>query len=87
MLTSQRVMEWLSHLTFATEAEIISLWGAGFILLGVFALLMDKRRATKRTVERLEKVGFMPWTAIFLGSLVIGGGLLALALPKVIGTL
>ncbi len=82
-----RPMDWLSHLTFASEAEIVALWGAGFMLLGVFALLMDKRRARGRSLDRLEKVGFMPWTAIFLGCLIIGGGLLTLALPRVIGSL
>lgn len=80
-------MDWLSRLTFASEAEIVALWGAGFILFGIVALLMDKRRAKQRSLERLEKVGFVPWTAIFLGSFVIGGGLLALALPRVIGSL
>lgn len=80
-------MNIFTDLSFASEADLVALWGAGFIALAVTALLMDKRRATKRNVERLEKVGFMPWTAIFLGSMVIGGGLLALALPRVIATL
>jgi uncharacterized membrane protein len=80
-------MKLLHALTFASEAEVAALIGAGFIMLALLALLMDKRRASKRSIERLEKVGFMPWTAIFLGSLIIGGGLLALALPRVLGSL
>jgi len=80
-------MDFLSSLSFASEAKLVALLGAAFVLNAVLALVMDKRRASKRTIERLEKVGFMPWTAIFLGSLVIGGGLLALSLPVVIGSL
>lgn len=82
-----RAMDFLSGLSFASEAKLVALWGAGFVMVAVVALVMDKRRASKRSIERLEKVGFMPWTAIFLGSLVIGGGLLALSLPVVIGSL
>lgn len=82
-----RAMDFLSGLSFASEAKLVALWGAGFVMVAVVALIMDKRRASKRSIERLEKVGFMPWTAIFLGSLVIGGGLLALSLPVVIGSL
>ena len=82
-----RAMDFLSSLSFASEAKLVALWGAGFVMVAVVALIMDKRRASKRSIERLEKVGFMPWTAIFLGSLVIGGGLLALSLPVVIGSL
>ncbi|MEP2737171.1 MAG: hypothetical protein ABJP34_12845 [Erythrobacter sp.] len=81
------MMEVLHKLTFASEAEMVALTGAGFILLALTALFMDKRRAKGRSIERLEKVGFMPWTAIFLGSMIIGGGMLALALPRVIGGL
>ena len=82
-----RDMAWLSYLTFATEAEMVAMTGAGFILLALTALFMDKRRSSRRSIDRLEKVGFMPWTAIFLGSMIIGGGMLALALPRVIGGL
>lgn len=80
-------MDFLSSLSFASEAKLVALSGVGFVLIAVLALVMDKRRASTRSIERLEKVGFMPWTAIFLGSLVIGGGLLALSLPVVIGNL
>lgn len=81
------VMDVLQQLTFASEAEMVALIGAGFCVLAIAALFMDKRRTSRRSIERLEKVGFMPWTAIFLGSMIVGGGLLALALPRVIGGL
>ena len=32
-------------------------------------------------LNRLDRGGFMPWTAIFLACAIIGGGLLALSLP------
>lgn len=71
-------------LRFASDAEILTLWGLGFVALALFAMVMDQRRSKNRHLERLEKVGFVPWTAIFLGSLIVGGGVLALALPQVI---
>ncbi len=71
-------------LLFASEAEIVALWGVGFIMLSLFALYADKRRNRRDPFERIRKVGWMPWTTIFMGSMIIGGGLLALSLPKVI---
>ncbi len=78
------MMDIAKALIFASEAEIVALWGAGFLLLAVVALFADKLRSKRKNINR---VGFMPWTAIFMGSMIIGGGLLALTLPRVIGGL
>ncbi|MEO9463476.1 MAG: hypothetical protein ABJ242_12170 [Marinomonas sp.] len=78
------MMDVTKSLIFATEAEMVALSGAGFLLLAGVALLADKLRSKRKDINR---VGFMPWTAIFMGSMIIGGGLLALALPRVIGGL
>ncbi len=80
-------MDFLDRITFASDAELLALWGAGFVMLAGIAALADKRRASRRDIERLEQVGWVPWTPIFLGALVIGGGLLAMSLPVVIGNL
>ena len=73
----------LTHfLTFANEAELLALAGAGFWLMALFALLADRLRSRREPVTRLDRVGWMPWTAIFMACMIIGGGLLALALPK-----
>lgn len=68
-------------LTFASDAELLALAGAGFLVFALLAMLADRRR-TQREPTRLDRVGWVPWTAIFMASMIIGGGLLALALPK-----
>ena len=68
-------------LTFASDAEILALWGAGFVLCALVALGMERRRA-KRT--RIDRVGWIPWTGLFLTFMVVGGGLLAVAVPGII---
>lgn len=78
------MMEFANAFLFASEAEVVALWGLGFVVLALFALFADKRRSNRANINR---VGFMPWTMIFLGSMIIGGGLLALAVPRVIGAL
>ncbi len=73
-------------LLFASEAEIVALWGVAFVVLSLFALYADKRRNRRDPFERIRKVGWVPWTTIFMGSMIIGGGLLALSLPKVMAS-
>lgn len=65
------------HLTFASDAEIAAFWAFGFLVLALFAFVAD-RRQTKR--GSIEKVGMIPWTGVFLGSLVIAGGIGMLAI-------
>jgi len=68
-------------LTFASEADMIALWGASFLLCAGFALVMERRRARR---AQIDGVGWMPWTGLFLICVVIGGGLLAVAIPGII---
>ena len=65
-------------LTFASDAEILALWGLGALVFAAIAMMMDRRR-NKRA--RIDGVGWVPWTGIFLTCIVIGGGLLAVAVP------
>jgi len=74
-------MESLNPLLFASEADLLALAGAGFLLLAGIALVADRVRTKRSTLER---VGWVPWTPIFLGCMIIGGGLLALTMPQVI---
>ena len=71
-------------LLFASDAAILVMWGAGFWLLAGLALLAEKRRGKRGSIEKLDKVGWMPWTTIFMSCAIIGGGLLAVSLPRVI---
>ncbi|MEP5937311.1 MAG: hypothetical protein ABJ239_03195 [Erythrobacter sp.] len=70
-------------LTFASDAELFTLLGVGFLALSGIALLMESRRAKRAQIER---VGWVPWTGVFLCCAVIGGGILAMSLPVVIGS-
>ncbi|MGY6552657.1 MAG: hypothetical protein ACXIT4_12325 [Erythrobacter sp.] len=70
-----------------SDAAQLAVIGAGFWLVAGVCGVMDYRRNRRRDVARLEQVGWVPWTTLFLASVVIGGGLLALGLPAVLGSL
>lgn len=78
-------MSFLTQLEFASDATLLALTGAGCWVLAALCLLAERLRVRHRSVERLEKVGFMPWTALFMGFAIIGGGCLAISLPVVLG--
>ncbi|USA38256.1 hypothetical protein [Pelagerythrobacter marinus] len=63
-------------LTFASEAEIVGLWGLGFIMLALVATLAEVRRQKR---ARIDGVGWVPWRPIFLAAAIMGGGLILLA--------
>lgn len=68
-------------LLFANDAELLAMSGGALILLAVIAMRMDRRRSRRRDIDR---VGWVPWTGLFVMLAVLGGGMLALALPVVI---
>jgi len=68
-------------LLFASDAELAAYWGAACIAAALACLLMERRRMKR---AELNRVGWMPWTGLFLMLAVMGGGMLALALPVVI---
>lgn len=68
-------------LTFASDAEIMAAWGAGFVAVAVAASLAERYRMK---TARIDRLGWMPWTSIFAFSAIIGGGLLMYSLPAVI---
>ena len=70
-----------SFLTFASDADILALWGVGFLLFALVALYMERRRLKR---ARIDGVGWVPWTGLFLTCAVVGGGLLAVAIPGII---
>lgn len=73
-------MDWAAELerfwTFASEAEIVGLWGIALIGIAIFALFAEKRR---NKVARIDRIGWVPWTSVFVFSAMIGAGLIALA--------
>lgn len=78
-------MEFVQELTFASDAAILALAGVVSWIFAGFCLLMERLRNAKRSLERLERVGWVPWTNLFIGSAIIGGGCLAMSLPVVLG--
>ena len=66
---------------FASEAEMVGLWGLGFIVLALLALLAERRRNKH---ARFDRVGWVPWTSVFVFCAMIGGGLIALAAKGII---
>ncbi|MBT8388794.1 MAG: hypothetical protein HKP43_05320 [Altererythrobacter sp.] len=66
---------------FASEADQVALLGGVFIAVAIFALVMDRLSSRRERLARLDRVGWVPWTLVFLACAIIGGGLLALSLP------
>ena len=68
-------------LLFASDAELATFWGGIFLLIALICMLMERRRSRRREINR---VGWMPWTGLFLVFAVFGGGLLALSVPVIL---
>ncbi|MEQ8410975.1 MAG: hypothetical protein RIB52_05420 [Erythrobacter sp.] len=73
------------RLLLASDAMLMAMAGLVFWLVAGFAALMEKRRVRKRPLDRLEAVGWVPWTPIFVGCAIIGGGMLSMSAPVVLG--
>lgn len=80
-------MDWFSELSFASDATLFALAGLVFWVFAAFCLVMERLRNARRSVEQLEKVGWVPWTPLFVGAAILGGGILATSLPVVLGNL
>jgi hypothetical protein len=62
-------------LLFASDATFAALAGGALLLLAAFSVVAERRRLRRR---RIDAVGFMPWTAVFLLAFFPGVTLLAL---------
>lgn len=69
---------------FASDALLMALWGAGFVLIALVALWAERRRSRQHPLARISKVGWVPWTTIYVAALLVGGGLLAYSLPTLL---
>ena len=75
------MMNWFRQLEFASDAARLAMIGGAFVAVAIISLIAERRRNAR---ARSDRVGFMPWTGIFLTCTVIGGGLLLLSMPTVL---
>lgn len=73
-----------SALLFASDADRLALLGVVFVLVAVTSWIMDRRRYNRDRISAADRVGWMPWTMVFLLSAVTGVGLLAVSVPALI---
>lgn len=71
-----------SWLLFASNADLLALWGGAWLLLAIGALAMDRRRHNRDRISAADQVGWMPWTLIFIASAMIGLGMIAASLAS-----
>lgn len=66
-----------------SDAGQVAVIGAGLWALAALFALMERRRARRRNrdVARLEAVGWVPWTTLFVLAAMLGAGCLAMSLP------
>jgi hypothetical protein len=76
-------MNWTDQYELLTDAEQVSVLGGVFLVIAAFALVMEWRRNRTRDLARLDKVGWMPWTTLFMLTAMIGAGCLAVSLKAV----
>lgn len=79
-----RAMAVIRHFELMSDAAQLAWAGGGLWLLAAFFTLMERRRARARDLARLESVGWVPWTGLFVIAAVAGAGLLAMALPALL---
>ena len=63
------------ELLFASDAELAAIAGACFLLLAAIAGFAERQRVRR---ARIDRVGWVPWTGLFLVFAVIGLSLLGL---------
>jgi uncharacterized membrane protein len=78
-------MDLLDRFLLLSDAGQLAVTGALLWALAAFAGVMERRRAKRRDLARLEQVGWVPWLGLFVCAAIIGGGMLAISLPVVLG--
>jgi hypothetical protein len=69
-------MDLHEFLVFASDAQIAAAWGAALLAVAMAASLAERRRIRR---ARIDRVGWVPWTGIFLVCAVVGIVLMALS--------
>jgi hypothetical protein len=63
-------------LAFASDAKIAAICGAALMVVAMLASFAERRRIRR---ARIDSVGWMPWTGVFLVCAVAGIVLLAMS--------
>ncbi len=79
------MMDMLNRFALLSDAAQLAVTGGLFWVFAAFAGFMERRRMKRRDLSRLEQVGWVPWLGLFMGAAIIGGGMLAISLPVVLG--
>ncbi len=74
-------MEMIAQFELMSDAAQLALLGGSLWVLAAVFTLMERRRARLRDLDRLEAVGWVPWTTLFVLAAMLGAGLLLLSLP------
>jgi hypothetical protein len=77
-------MNLIEQYELLSDAGQLAIIGAGLWVLAAFAGMMEWRRGRRRDLARLEKVGWVPWTSLFMLAALLGAGILAMSLPAVL---
>lgn len=77
-------MDVVAQFELLSDAAQVAWAGGACLAFALFASLMEWRRTRTRNLARLEQVGWVPWTGLFVLSAMLGAGLLAMSLPAVI---
>jgi hypothetical protein len=77
-------MDLIAQFELLGDAAQLAVYGVLFWVLAGFFALMDRRRSKARNLARLEQVGWVPWTTLFMLAAILGGGMLAMSLPVVL---
>ncbi|MFM7349055.1 MAG: hypothetical protein ACKO01_06145 [Erythrobacter sp.] len=77
-------MNLLEQYEMLSDAGQLAVLGGGLWVIAALAGLMEWRRSRRRNLARLEQVGWVPWTTLFMLTAMLGAGILALSLPAVL---
>lgn len=81
---AQIMFDPLTEFWLASDGARLTMMGAMCWIIAGLAALMEWRRNKTRPVEQLERVGWVPWTGLFLTTAWIGTGLLFLGVPALL---
>jgi uncharacterized membrane protein len=72
-------MDMIAQFELLSDAWQLAVIGAACWVFAAFAGVMERWRAKRRDVVRLEQVGWVPWTGLMMAAAMIGGGCLLMA--------